>query len=127
MVSLSFVHLSGWRLSRCQRHFQEASRFSSLGRYVPKCHPDGRYKDVQCYGSTCFCVGSNGLDLGLNRTLLPQVPTCPPTPGKTFTLPFLHREVQNSFFTWRMWNQYSLFIWILAMFQFLDSKGIVLA
>ncbi|XP_022806051.1 uncharacterized protein LOC111343164 [Stylophora pistillata] len=68
----------GWRLTTCQRHFQQASRSSSV--YTPKCRPDGRYKDVQCYGSTCFCVGRNGLDLGLNRTLLPQLPTCPLTP-----------------------------------------------
>lgn len=96
IVSLAFVYLPGWRLTKCQRQFQEASRFSSLGRFVPKCHPDGRYKDVQCYGSTCFCVDSNGQDLGLNRTLLPQVPDCPPTPGKKFELVFLRWEVQVS-------------------------------
>lgn len=78
-----FKHLecsSGWRLTTCQRHFQQASRSSSF--FIPKCRHDGRYKDVQCYGSTCFCVGRNGLDLGLKRTLLPQFPTCPLTPGK---------------------------------------------
>lgn len=79
--SFFVVLFSGWRLSTCQRHFQEASRFYSVGRFTPKCHPDGRYKEVQCYGSKCFCVGSDGLDSGVNQTLLPQTPSCPPTPG----------------------------------------------
>ena len=80
LLHFFFYFFSGWRLSTCQRHFQQASRFSSL--YLPKCRQDGRYKDVQCYGRTCFCVGRNGLDLGLNRTVLPRFPTCPPRPGK---------------------------------------------
>ena len=72
---------TGWRLTDCQRHFQDASRFYTTGRFSPKCYPDGRYKEVQCLGSQCICVGSDGLDSGVNKTVLPQTPSCPPTDG----------------------------------------------
>ena len=80
-ISCAVVLPVGWRLSTCQRHYQEASRFYSTGHFTPKCHADGRYEEVQCYGSRCFCVGSDGLDSGVNETVLPQTPSCPPSRG----------------------------------------------
>ena len=33
-----------------------------LGAFIPQCHEDGAYKEVQCHGSTgyCWCVDESG-------------------------------------------------------------------
>uniref|UniRef100_A0A8C2FL06 Thyroglobulin n=1 Tax=Cyprinus carpio TaxID=7962 RepID=A0A8C2FL06_CYPCA len=36
--------------------------------YVPQCTEDGRYQEVQCQGSECWCVDSRGLEITGSRT-----------------------------------------------------------
>jgi hypothetical protein len=39
-----------------------ASVMPLAGRYVPQCNTDGKFQQIQCYGSTgyCWCVDSYG-------------------------------------------------------------------
>ncbi|XP_056618676.1 thyroglobulin [Triplophysa dalaica] len=39
--------------------------------YVPRCTEDGRYQDVQCQGSECWCVDSRGLEILGSRSTGP--------------------------------------------------------
>lgn len=40
--------------------------------YVPRCTEDGRYQDIQCQGSECWCVDSRGLEIMGSRSTGPR-------------------------------------------------------
>ncbi|XP_043117353.1 thyroglobulin [Puntigrus tetrazona] len=44
--------------------------------YVPQCTEDGRYREVQCHGSECWCVDSRGLEMKGSR-ITGTRPRCP--------------------------------------------------
>ncbi|KAK5891419.1 hypothetical protein CgunFtcFv8_018674 [Champsocephalus gunnari] len=62
--------------SQCEHHRDslqsggEAGR-PSVGAFVPQCDSDGRYRTLQCHGSTghCWCVDSRGQERTGTRTL----------------------------------------------------------
>ncbi|KAK5847688.1 hypothetical protein PBY51_016796 [Eleginops maclovinus] len=62
--------------SQCEQHRDslqsggEAGR-PSLGAFIPQCDSDGRYRSLQCHGSTghCWCVDSRGQERTGTRTL----------------------------------------------------------
>ncbi len=51
--------------------FQKSDVFKSVTStspsYVPQCTKDGRYQEVQCQGSECWCVDSRGLEITGSR------------------------------------------------------------
>lgn len=49
--------------SPCVRKQLEARRNKRLGVFVPRCRPDGGYKEVQCHGSVCFCTDEDGEEI----------------------------------------------------------------
>lgn len=51
-----------------------AATLSSL--YVPQCTEDGQYEEIQCQGSECWCVNSNGLEVMDSRSTGSR-PRCP--------------------------------------------------
>lgn len=51
-----------------------AATRSSL--YVPQCTEDGQYQEIQCQGSDCWCVDSNGLEIMDSRSTGSR-PRCP--------------------------------------------------
>ncbi|XP_034072971.1 nidogen-2 isoform X3 [Gymnodraco acuticeps] len=62
--------------SQCEHHRDslqsggEAGR-PSVGAFIPQCDSDGRYRTLQCHGSTghCWCVDSRGQERTGTRTL----------------------------------------------------------
>ncbi|XP_067833083.1 thyroglobulin [Heptranchias perlo] len=44
--------------------------------YVPKCTGDGRYEEIQCQGSDCWCVDSQGTEVPSSK-IQGQRPQCP--------------------------------------------------
>ncbi|XP_050987427.1 thyroglobulin isoform X2 [Labeo rohita] len=40
----------------------------TLTLYVPQCTEDGRYREVQCHGSECWCLDTRGLEIAGSRT-----------------------------------------------------------
>lgn len=44
--------------------------------YVPQCTEDGQYEEIQCQGSECWCVNSNGLEVMDSRSTGSR-PRCP--------------------------------------------------
>uniref|UniRef100_UPI00398F4E46 thyroglobulin n=1 Tax=Pristiophorus japonicus TaxID=55135 RepID=UPI00398F4E46 len=44
--------------------------------FVPKCTGDGRYEEVQCQGSDCWCVDGQGMEVP-NSRIQDQRPQCP--------------------------------------------------
>lgn len=44
--------------------------------YVPQCTEDGQYQEIQCQGSECWCVDSNGLEIMGSRSTGSR-PRCP--------------------------------------------------
>ncbi|XP_048581312.1 uncharacterized protein LOC5512067 isoform X7 [Nematostella vectensis] len=66
----------GSTLTDCQRHYQQAVRLRSAGHFVPTCRVDGSYQPLQCYGSVCFCVDDNGVEVLGSRSRLPETPNC---------------------------------------------------
>ncbi|XP_073533084.1 thyroglobulin [Phyllobates terribilis] len=53
----------------------EACEQKPDGVFVPTCTNDGRYKEVQCSGSECWCVDEQGQEIQGTRTT-GQQPTC---------------------------------------------------
>ncbi|XP_076579565.1 nidogen-2 isoform X2 [Chaetodon auriga] len=62
--------------SQCEQHrdslqsgVEHAGR-PSLGAFIPQCDSDGRYRSLQCHGSTghCWCVDSRGQERAGTRT-----------------------------------------------------------
>ena len=47
-------------LTKCER---EQRQEPVPGRFMPHCLPDGKYKQIQCHGSTgyCWCVDEDGI------------------------------------------------------------------
>ncbi|XP_044044130.1 nidogen-2 isoform X2 [Siniperca chuatsi] len=62
--------------SQCEQHRDslqsgvEHGGRPSLGAFIPQCDSDGRYRPLQCHGSTghCWCVDSRGQERGGTRT-----------------------------------------------------------
>ncbi|XP_029030641.1 nidogen-2 [Betta splendens] len=54
--------------SRCEQH--RDSLQSGVGAFVPQCDSHGRYRPLQCHGSTghCWCVDSSGQERAGTRT-----------------------------------------------------------
>ncbi|XP_038664387.1 thyroglobulin [Scyliorhinus canicula] len=44
--------------------------------FVPRCTGDGRYEEVQCQGTDCWCVDSQGMEVSKSR-VQGQRPQCP--------------------------------------------------
>ncbi|XP_039997909.1 nidogen-2 isoform X5 [Xiphias gladius] len=63
--------------SQCEQHRDslqsgvELRGWQSLGAFIPQCDSDGRYRPLQCHGSTghCWCVDSRGQERAGTRTL----------------------------------------------------------
>lgn len=57
-----FINIAplGKNLTLCQRQYQEYWKYPAMGRYVPRCKPDGSFDNIQCRGAYCFCVDQNG-------------------------------------------------------------------
>ena len=56
----SLILPQGKNLTLCQRQYQEFWKYPSMGRYVPRCKPDGSFNSLQCYGPYCFCTDQYG-------------------------------------------------------------------
>ena len=41
--------------TRCEKEFLEATQKPLLGKFTPRCNPDGSYHLTQCHTSTGFC------------------------------------------------------------------------
>ncbi|KAL1259661.1 hypothetical protein QQF64_010238 [Cirrhinus molitorella] len=54
----------------------DVCKSSTSTPYVPQCTEDGRYQEVQCQGSECWCVDSRGLEITGSRTSGSK-PRCP--------------------------------------------------
>nr|XP_046238840.1 LOW QUALITY PROTEIN: nidogen-2 [Scatophagus argus] len=62
--------------SQCEQHRDslqsgvEQGGLPSLGAFIPQCDSDGRYRPLQCHGSTghCWCVDSRGQERAGTRT-----------------------------------------------------------
>lgn len=81
----------------CQHHFQEASRNTFPGIYIPDCKPSGGYEDVQCRGSYCFCVDKRGNELkGTRMSVSEGRPRCD-RPGTTSCATSLTRVKIHAF------------------------------
>ncbi|KAK3563522.1 hypothetical protein QTP86_030392 [Hemibagrus guttatus] len=58
----------------CERHRQSAQHGADgvpvLGAFIPECDEEGRYRSLQCHGSTghCWCVDSRGQERAGTRT-----------------------------------------------------------
>uniref|UniRef100_A0A3Q1B0P7 Nidogen 2a (osteonidogen) n=1 Tax=Amphiprion ocellaris TaxID=80972 RepID=A0A3Q1B0P7_AMPOC len=63
--------------SQCEQHRDslqsgvELGGRPSIGAFIPQCDSDGRYRPLQCHGSTghCWCVDSRGQERAGTRTL----------------------------------------------------------
>ncbi|KAM9334126.1 nidogen-2 [Symphorus nematophorus] len=63
--------------SQCEQHRDslqsglENGGQPSIGAFIPQCDSDGRYRPLQCHGSTghCWCVDSRGQERAGTRTL----------------------------------------------------------
>lgn len=53
-----------------------SSAASPSSLYVPQCTEDGQYQEIQCQGSECWCVDSNGLEVMDSRSIGSR-PRCP--------------------------------------------------
>lgn len=59
-TSLFYITPLGKTLTLCQRQYQEYWKYPAMGRYVPRCKPDGSFDNGQCHGPYCFCADQNG-------------------------------------------------------------------
>ncbi|XP_037617772.1 nidogen-2 isoform X9 [Sebastes umbrosus] len=68
--------------SQCEQHRDslqsggEQGGRPSIGAFVPQCNHDGRYRQLQCHGSTghCWCVDDRGQEIAGTRTPPGTVP-----------------------------------------------------
>ena len=60
LLFVFFYFLLGKNLTLCQRQYQEYWKYPAMGRYVPRCKPDGSFDNIQCHGPYCFCVNQDG-------------------------------------------------------------------
>ena len=59
----------------CQNERSAGLREPS-GSFVAKCDENGAYNEIQCYGESCWCVDSNGIEREETRTE-DEPPVCP--------------------------------------------------
>ncbi|XP_051915040.1 uncharacterized protein nid2a isoform X4 [Hippocampus zosterae] len=71
---------TGRTKSQCEEHrdrLQDGLEQLPVGVFVPQCDSDGRYRPLQCHGSTghCWCVDSRGQERAGTRTTPGMAPT----------------------------------------------------
>ena len=57
--------------TQCEHHRDSAQDgFSLVGALIPECDEEGRYRPLQCHGSTghCWCVSDQGQERAGTRT-----------------------------------------------------------
>lgn len=61
----------------CQQQLQLYIRSDDHRQLEPSCNADGSYRDIQCYGSQCYCVNSRGVEiLGTRKSFIDGKPNC---------------------------------------------------
>ena len=62
--------------TECRQEYKTALQNYVVGRYVPRCRPDGSYEPLQCHTSVCFCVDKNGNEIPGSRKSAYSPPNC---------------------------------------------------
>ena len=62
--------------TQCREEYQTALQNYVVGRYVPRCRPDGGYEPLQCRTSYCFCVDKYGKEVPESRKSASDPPNC---------------------------------------------------
>eukprot|EP00058_Branchiostoma_floridae_P007139 XP_002592627.1 hypothetical protein BRAFLDRAFT_246248 [Branchiostoma floridae] len=64
--------------TKCRQARLEAQASAMIGRYVPQCTEDGRYRPLQCHSSTgyCWCVDELGETIEGTKAGPGMVPSC---------------------------------------------------
>ncbi|XP_047677663.1 nidogen-2 isoform X3 [Tachysurus fulvidraco] len=89
--------------TQCEQHRHSAQHGadSALGAFIPECDEEGRYRSLQCHGSTghCWCVDNRGQERVGTRTPPGTQPTdcdAPVHPERPHTQCEQHREAEKS-------------------------------
>uniref|UniRef100_A0A3B3BBI9 Thyroglobulin type-1 domain-containing protein n=1 Tax=Oryzias melastigma TaxID=30732 RepID=A0A3B3BBI9_ORYME len=76
---LVYIVASGRPKSQCELHRDSLQDREGvgIGSHIPQCDSDGRYRQLQCHGSTgyCWCVDSSGQERQGTRTPPGTTPT----------------------------------------------------
>jgi hypothetical protein len=76
-MTYSIFFILGRDLTNCQREYQEAERDKfTIGRFMPRCTPEGEYVTIQCQESECYCVNGYGHEIYGTRMRMPKRPNC---------------------------------------------------
>ncbi|XP_060736413.1 nidogen-2 isoform X1 [Tachysurus vachellii] len=82
--------------TQCEQHRHSAQHGadSALGAYIPECDEEGRYRSLQCHGSTghCWCVDNRGQERVGTRTPPGTQPTDCDAPERPKTQCEQHRD-----------------------------------
>ena len=62
--------------TECRQEYETALKNYAVGRYVPRCRPDGRYEPLQCHATVCFCVDQYGKEISGSRKSAFSPPSC---------------------------------------------------
>lgn len=71
------IKFPGYKLTLCQKQFQDYVTHPMPGRFEPRCSKTGAFQEIQCHGSSCFCVNREGIELpDTRRSLAMGNPVC---------------------------------------------------
>ena len=71
------INFPGYKLTLCQKQFQDYVTHPMPGRFEPRCSKTGAFQEIQCHGSSCFCVNREGVELpDTRRSLAMGSPVC---------------------------------------------------
>ncbi|XP_078573933.1 uncharacterized protein LOC144860543 isoform X8 [Branchiostoma floridae x Branchiostoma japonicum] len=75
--------------TKCRQARLEAQASAMIGRYVPQCTEDGRYRPLQCHSSTgyCWCVDELGETIEGTKAGPGMVPSCDEFLGEPLPIP----------------------------------------
>ena len=90
----------GYKLTLCQKQFQDYVTHPMPGRFEPRCSKTGAFQEIQCYGSSCFCVNREGIELpDTRRSLAMGNPVCS-RPGNHLFFQNINLVVSRTTFSW---------------------------
>ena len=74
---IKVISFPDYKLTPCQKQFQDYVTHPMPGRFEPRCSKTGAFQEIQCHGSSCFCVNREGIELpDTRRSLAMGNPVC---------------------------------------------------